>query len=96
MTPLLTRDKVRQLLDRDGVVVDVRSIAEYEMGHVPDSIHLPVHLVPHLAAERLPTDRPLLICCASGARSHMAAQQLRSMGFEAHNLGPWTLHPDLS
>jgi len=96
MTPFLTIDEARNLLDRDGVVVDVRSIAEFEMGHLPECIHLPLHLVSHLAAERLPAERPLLVCCASGARSHMAVQELRNMGFDAHNLGPWTLHPGLS
>ncbi len=96
MTGLLSREEARLLLDQGGTVVDVRSVEEYDLGHVPDSIHLPLHLVPHLAAERLPRDRPLLLCCASGARSQMAVLHLRRMGLDAHNLGPWHYHPDLS
>ena len=96
MTPFLTRDEARRLLGRDGVVVDVRSIEEFEQGHAPECLHLPLNLVSLLAAERLPAGLPLLVCCASGARSHLAVQELRSMGFDAHNLGPWTLHPGLN
>ena len=96
MTGLLSRAEARRLLDQGAAVVDVRSLEEYELGHVPGSIHLPLHLVPHLAAERLPKDRPLLLCCASGARSQLAVQHLRCMGLDAHNLGPWQAHPDLS
>jgi rhodanese-related sulfurtransferase len=95
MSGFLTREEARSLLDQGGVVVDVRSVEEFNLGHAPDSIHLPVHLVAHLASERLPMDRPLLVCCASGARSHMAVQQLQRLGFNAHNLGPWVRHPDL-
>lgn len=79
-----------------AVVVDVRSAAEYDRGHVPGSLHVPMHLIPILAAERLPADRPVLVCCESGSRSAMAVQYLRRIGLDAHDLGPWTYFPDLS
>ncbi len=90
----LSQEDARKLLNGGGLVVDVRSTEEFEMGHAPGSHHLPLHILPIVAKERLPLERPLLVCCASGARSHMAVLQLRSMGFDAQNLGPWTLHPD--
>ncbi|HEX9083020.1 MAG TPA: rhodanese-like domain-containing protein [Holophagaceae bacterium] len=96
MSFFLDRDEARNLLDRGGLVVDVRSDLEYRMGHADGSLHLPLHLIPVLAAERLPRDRPLLFCCESGARSSQAVQFLRHQGYDAHNLGPWTFHPDLS
>ncbi len=96
MSGLLSRQEAQSLLDRGGVVVDVRSLEEYDQGHVPGSTHLPLHLLAPLALERLPKDCPILLCCASGARSHMAVQHLRHLGFDAHNLGPWHFHPELT
>ncbi len=83
------------MLDGGALVVDVRSLEEFESGHAPGSLHLPLHLLPLLARERLPMNHPLLVCCASGARSHMAVQHLQNLGYQAKNLGPWTSHPDL-
>ena len=95
MSLFLSQEEAQALLKRGGLVVDVRSTEEFEMGHAPGSQHLPLHILPMLAKERLPMDRPLLVCCVSGARSHMAVLHLRKMGLDAHHLGPWTLHPDL-
>ena len=96
MSFFLEPSEARTLLDQGGLVVDVRSAPEYQGGHVPGSIHLPLHLLPVLAQERLPKDRALLLCCESGARSHQAVHFLRQQGYDAHNLGPWTFHPDFS
>ncbi|GLH73901.1 hypothetical protein GETHLI_24030 [Geothrix limicola] len=88
-------EAVRALLDRGGLVVDVRSTLEFAAGGLPGSLNLPLHLLPVLAQERLPSDRPLLVCCASGARSAQAVQYLMRRGYEAHDLGPWTLLSNL-
>ena len=96
MAFFLQPEQARELLDGGGLVVDVRSAGEFQSGHAPGSLHLPLHLLPVLAQERLPKDRALLLCCESGARSFQAVNHLRRLGFDAHNLGPWTFHPDLS
>jgi rhodanese-related sulfurtransferase len=96
MSRWISPEDARTLLDDGGLVVDVRSGGEYSAGCIPGSLNLPMHLIPVLAAERLPSDRPLLVCCASGARSAMAVQYLCRLGFQAHDLGPWTFHPDFA
>ncbi len=96
MTFFLSQAEARAHLDAGALVVDVRSVPEYELGHADGSLHLPLHLLPVHAGERLPKDRVLLCCCQSGARSAQAVQFLRGLGYDAHNLGPWTFHPDLS
>ena len=94
MSPLLTLDEVRGLMARGARVVDVRSEAEFASGHAPGSLNLPMHLVPRVDAPTLPRDRPLILCCQSGARSAMAALFLARQGYEVHDLGPWTRLPD--
>jgi rhodanese-related sulfurtransferase len=96
MSFFLDPERARELLDGGALVVDVRTDVEFHGGHAPGSIHLPLHLLPVLAQERLPKDRVLLLCCASGARSLQAMSYLRQQGYEAHNLGPWICHPDVS
>jgi rhodanese-related sulfurtransferase len=61
-------------------VVDVRGPGEYEAKHIEGSLSVPLN---HLAerARNLPTDRPLLVHCAGGYRSSIAASLLQQLGF---------------
>lgn len=76
-------------LARGAVVVDVRTPAEFLQGHAPGALNMPLDRLASLAG-RLDPSRPVLVCCASGARSARAARMLRERGLEAGNAGPWT------
>ena len=66
--------------DRGGIqVLDVREQAEWDAGHIPDSVHRPYHDISELP-ERLDRDRPIAAICASGQRSAVAASLLRRLG----------------
>jgi len=67
--------------DEPPLVVDVRAPREYETKHIDGSISLPLNHLEQLA-DRLPTDRPLLVHCAGGYRSSIAVSLLRRMGFD--------------
>jgi hydroxyacylglutathione hydrolase len=61
-------------------VLDVRSRAEWESGHIPNATHIPLgELSSQL--ERLSPDRPLIVHCQGGARSAIAASILQARGF---------------
>ncbi|WP_031066463.1 MBL fold metallo-hydrolase [Streptomyces sp. NRRL WC-3742] len=64
---------------RPPLVVDVRGAAERENGAVPGSLHLPLAELLTRHTE-LPTDRPLVLHCAGGVRSSIAASLLRHLG----------------
>jgi phage shock protein E len=84
------RDELPALLARGAVIVDVRTQAEFVQDHNPNSRNLPLS---SLVAEcgELPRDKPVVVCCASGARSAAAVRMLRAQGFdEVHNAGPWS------
>jgi len=78
-------DRALALLDEGAVLVDVREPAEWRSGHAPQARHIPLA---RLASEggRLRKDRPVVVVCASGARSRSGAAQLRSMGYQATSL----------
>lgn len=70
-------------------IIDVRSHAEYQYGHVVGSINIPVQeIVNHLDEIRQFTP-PLILCCASGNRSAQAVLFLQSQGIECSNGGSW-------
>ncbi len=63
----------------EAAVVDVRGRAEWEAGHLPGVPNIPVGYLAERLAE-LPTDRPLVVHCQSGARSAIAASVLQARG----------------
>jgi rhodanese-related sulfurtransferase len=70
-------------------VVDVRSLAEFAGGHAAGSVNLPLNELEQRLKE-LDPDRPVIVCCASGTRSAMAAHRLRRNGFKrVLNAGSW-------
>ena len=63
-------------------LVDVRSRPEFESGHVDGALHLPLDRVALDATTLLPDKAaPIVLYCLSGARSGMALQWLRQMGY---------------
>lgn len=66
----------------DGItLVDVREPYEYDGGHVPGALSMPLGRVVSLAAD-LPKDQPLWVICRSGNRSLQAAEALVEAGFQ--------------
>ena len=63
-------------------VLDVRSAAEFEAGHVPGALHVP-HTRIAVNVDTLPADRPLLVYCNSGARAAAAVSVLQRLGLNA-------------
>lgn len=62
-------------------VVDVRSAQEFGAGHYPGAVNIPVDALGSKLKKLGPLDRPLVVHCASGARSARAAGILRTAGF---------------
>ncbi len=69
-------------------LLDVRSIEEFESGHVEDATHMYVGELPG-RLEDVPRDRPITTFCGSGERAMVAAGILKANGFEdvENNLG---------
>lgn len=69
----------------EAVIVDVREQREWEAGHIPGALHLPLGELGARWPELRASD-PVIAVCGVGARSAAAAQALRSVGIEAANL----------
>jgi phage shock protein E len=62
-------------------VVDVRSKAEFNDGHHPKATNIPLDALQARIAEFGPKDKCIIVYCASGGRSAMAARLLKEAGY---------------
>ncbi|MBO9555750.1 molybdopterin-synthase adenylyltransferase MoeB [Cellulomonas sp.] len=86
--PQVTVDELAALLaDGDVYLIDVREPAEAAAASIPGARLVPLGTVlDGSALPDLPRDREILVHCAVGARSLVAAQVLRDAGFDATNV----------
>lgn len=70
---VISVDELKRSLDasEDLLVLDVRRPGEYEAGHVPNAINIPLSELT-ASMSKIPGDWPLAIICASGYRSSIA------------------------
>ena len=84
----LTPARARELVASGARLVDVRTRGEYASGHIDGAINIPVSDLSARVKELGAKDRPVVLYCASGARSARGAALLKSLGFtDVHNLG---------
>lgn len=75
-----------------ALVIDVRSPDEFDSGHLPQAVNVPLNALetdlPHRVKDK---NQVLLLHCLSGTRSGMAMAKLRRMGYpNVHNLGSYS------
>jgi phage shock protein E len=78
-----------QLVKDGAVILDVRTPGEYAGGHIKGSKNIPLQSIQQ-SLSKIPKDKVIITCCASGMRSGSAKSILLSNGFkEVHNGGGW-------
>lgn len=86
-----TPDELLKILSEDAVLVDVRSLSEYKVGHMPGAKSIPAS---QLLANPLdtvfgssplaqPDQTTIVVVCDSGARSRLVATELQKAGFKS-------------
>lgn len=85
----ISKEDLVELVKQGAQVVDVRTPQEYAQAHARDSRNIPLDELSARVSE-LERGRPVVVCCASGARAGMAKSLLERAGFApVHNAGPW-------
>lgn len=74
-------DDVQAAMDAGVLLIDVREESEFAAGHLPGAINIPLRTVAQ-NLDKIPTDQPVLVYCASGLRAGTALAALRTLGFE--------------
>ncbi len=71
---------VKQKLEAGASIVDVRTPEEFRDGGYPGAVNIPLQVLGARMNE-IPKDKPVVLYCASGGRSGMAARQLKQAGW---------------
>jgi rhodanese-related sulfurtransferase len=75
----------RQMVETGGLLLDVREADEWDAGHAPEAVWIPMGEL-QARVDELPRDRRIVAICRSGGRSHTVAAALLDAGFDAVNL----------
>lgn len=70
-------------------IIDVRTPAEYALGHVPGSVNIPLQELADRKDELIALNQALIFCCASGVRSAKAVTIGQEFGLHCENGGGW-------
>lgn len=80
--------RARELVDRGAQLIDVRSPQEYAAAHLPGALLVPLRQLTGKKSGSFDPDQALIVYCASGARSALAARSLRRAGYaKVYDLG---------
>ena len=81
----------KSMLDNGGIIIDVRSEAEFYSGHIENSLNIPLGNLSSKIDQFNDKDQPIITCCASGMRSAGAARILSAKGYtNVVNGGGWS------
>lgn len=81
--------ELQDFLDKGAVVLDVRTKREWDRGHIENAKHIPLDTLQNHVKELKKLKKPIITCCASGARSAKAAEFLKLHNIIATNGGSW-------
>ena len=81
---MITTNEVKKIIDNyeeysDTVIVDVRTLDEYESGHLKGAVNVPVSEIKNIDISK---DKKIVVYCRSGSRSNTAAKELIELGYE--------------
>ena len=65
----------------DAYLLDVREDDEWQAGHAPGAVHVPMMLIPH-RIDDIPEDRDVVVICRVGGRSAQVVAFLQQNGRE--------------
>jgi phage shock protein E len=71
---------VKQKIDAGATIIDVRTPEEFRDGAYPGAINIPVSNLGARLAD-ISKSKPVVLYCASGARSASAARAMKQAGF---------------
>ncbi len=80
----ISQEEAKSMMDSQEVVIlDVREQVEYDVGHIPGAVLLPVGTIDQdTAAAVIPEkDTAVLVYCRSGNRSKTASSALAALGY---------------
>jgi len=91
----MASNSIKEKIAAGAVIVDVRTVDEYQDGFYKGAINIPVNALEKRMGEIGDKNKPVIVYCASGSRSAVAMSILKSRGFtDVMNAGGLDDMPD--
>lgn len=84
-----TIDEIQKYLNKDAVILDVRTKEEWDEGHIEGAEHIVLNTIPDHIDKIKGFQKPIIAVCKSGGRSQSATDYLSQNGLDIINGGPW-------
>ena len=87
---LFGKNKIKEAIKNDAVIIDVRTPHEFDNGKIRGSINIPVDRISSSIERIKSMKKPVIVVCNSGTRSGQAKDILKSAGVQdVYNGGSW-------
>lgn len=77
----ISAEEFIKIKDDDLVLLDVRTIEEYNNGHIPGAVNLPLDELPDLLAQLPSKNQKIVVYCRTGYRAGKAIKILHKQGY---------------
>ena len=79
---LIPASQAKRLIESGQItqILDIRTKVEYDLGHYPGSIHIPVNKINKETVKNLNKNTTTLVYCNTGQRARYAANKLDKLG----------------
>ncbi len=90
----VNKEKAMELIEGGALLIDVRSLMEYNQGHIDGAINIDVQEILNMTDglvyenTNISKDKKIIVYCRSGSRSSSAASKLIELGYKnVYDLG---------
>ncbi|MFC4738939.1 rhodanese-like domain-containing protein [Flavobacterium ponti] len=83
-------NEIQEYVAKDAIILDVRTIEEFNEGHIEGSKNIALQVLNGKIAEIKKWNKPIIACCRSGMRSGQATSILKQNGIDCINGGGWS------
>ena len=83
-TQLISAARAKKMIKSGEIkhVVDVRSKFEWDFGHYPGAVHMPVNVISAERLKKFDKNDGILTLCNTGQRARAGAEKIASFGFK--------------
>ncbi len=74
----ITTNKALELIDGGAILIDVRTVDEYNTGHITNAVNIPLDQIETVGYDKNST---IIVYCQSGIRSKEAVEKLANLGY---------------
>ncbi len=92
----VTGKKAVELAKKGAIILDVRTGIEYKMGHIENSVNVPVNKIGKLISDVVKDKKQdIILYCTTGSRTAFALTVLNNLGYtNVYDLGAAKNWPD--